>query len=768
MFSKFTEEAQQILINAKKEMYNLKHPYVGSEHLLLAILKEENEVSKKLKRFNINYKSFKEDLVKIMGIGSIKKQWFLYTPLLKRVIESAILDSKDDNDEEVSVHHLFCALLEEGEGVAIRILLNMGIDMDKIYELFAHDISNRKIKSKKLLIEEMGIDLTEKAVKGELDPVIGREKEVQRVIEIISRRTKNNPLLVGEAGVGKTAIVEYLSYLIVKGEVPLNLKNKRILGLDMATLVAGTKYRGEFEERMKRMIKELEDNNDIIMFLDEVHTLVGVGGAEGAIDAANILKPALARNKIKCIGATTTDEYKRNIEKDRALDRRFQKVFIEAPNKTVVKDILLKLKGIYESYHQVSINNNIIDLIITLSEKYIYDRNQPDKSIDILDEVCAKASLKESKSNNKINDLYQQLDNIKRKKNECIINHEFSEAYKYKEEEEKLLDELNNLELKIINKEKIKKVTKENVAEVINNRTKIPVYEILNDNKSFFNKLMKDLKERIIGQEEAINNLINITKRIKLGFKGENKCYSYLFCGPTGVGKTELALIYAKNLVGENNVIKLDMSEYSESHTLSKIIGAPPGYVGYEDQQNILEEIRNKPNSVLILDEIDRAHSSVRNLFLQVLDQAELKDSNGRVVHFDNVLIIMTTNIGFNKGVVGFNNVIDKKVNSKLKQELGVEFINRIYNVIIFNRLGQEEIEKIINNQLIKVKERFEKQKVKINKLVVTEIMSLIDYHDFGARKIEKVIQDKVESNIIDKIMDGKNEIGIKSIKECV
>jgi ATP-dependent Clp protease ATP-binding subunit ClpC len=766
MFSRFTEEAQKVLVIAKKEMSDLRHPYVGSEHLLLAILKEDNNVSRKLKKFDINYKLFKDELVNIMGVGSSKNQWFLYTPLLKRVIENAMLDSKENNAGEVTVDHLFCSLLEEGEGVAIRILLGMKTDVDKLYGTFSRDIINKKIKKKSLLIEEIAIDLTKKALNNEHDPVIGREQEVERMIEILCRRTKNNPMLIGDAGVGKTAVVEHLSMLIVKGIVPEPLKNKRILSLDMATMVAGTKYRGEFEERMKKVLSELEDNQDIIIFIDELHTLVGAGGAEGAIDASNIFKPALARNKIRCIGATTTNEYKKYIENDGALDRRFQKIFIEPPNREMIKKIMMCLGGIYESYHKVVLNEKIIDLIIDLSEKYIYDRNQPDKAIDVLDEVCSKASLKETPYSKTLNKLYRKLETAKKKKNECIVNQEFNSAYKYKHDEEKLLSEINDLELNLIGDSNVKEVTKEDVAEVINIRTKIPVYEILSDNLKIFSKLEKDLKSNIIGQDNAINNLINITKRIKLGYKEENRCYSYLFCGPTGVGKTELAKRYASNLVGENNVIQLDMSEYAEAHTLSKIIGAPPGYIGYDDNKNILEEIRNKPYSVLIIDEIEKGHQSVINLFLQILDHAKIKDSNGKIVRFDNVLIILTTNIGFDKNVVGFNIASENKVLNQLKKNLSPEFVNRIYNIIVFNKLNKKDIIKIVNKYLNKVKSRFSDIKIEISRKVIEEIVELSCYKDFGARKIEKIVQDKLESIIIDNIMNNNNEIIIDTIKE--
>lgn len=768
MFGKFNEEAQKILVLAKKEMIDLKHPYVGSEHLLLAMLKIDSGISKKFKTFSVDYKCFKDKLVSIVGVGSKTTEWFLYTPLLKRVIENAVIDSRENNDGEVTSEHLLSSLLEEGEGVAIRILLSMNVDVDKMYNSFSKKMTGKKKQKKNLLVEELAIDLTKRAKDNELDPVVGRETEIRRILEILCRRTKNNPLLIGDAGVGKTAIVEELSKMIVDGNVPDVLKNKRILSLDMATMVAGTKYRGEFEERMKKLINELEDVDDIILFIDEIHTLVGAGGAEGAIDASNIFKPALARNKIRCIGATTTSEYKKYIENDSALDRRFQKVYIEEPDEETVKAIMMRLKDTYESYHHVSISEEIIDLIIKLSNKYIYDRNQPDKTIDIMDEVCARVSLQETSNGKHLYKLHKELDKVKSNKNSLIVEQDFDNAYKYRQIEERLMDEINNIELKTFNTGTIKEVKKEDVADIINLRTKIPIYEILNDDAKVFRRIEKELTSSIIGQETAIKTLVDITKRIKMGLKEKGKCYSYLFCGPTGVGKTGLARAYGKALVGENNVLRLDMSEYAEAHTVSKIIGAPPGYIGYDDNRNVLESIRNKPYSVIILDEIDRAHPAVLNIFFQILDEAFIKDSNDKTIRFDNTLIIMTTNIGFNKNTVGFNDDDDDKILSKLKKNLSPEFVNRIYKFIVFNKLNKKEIVKIINNHIKMLKDRFPKIDIKIDSHVIEEVSELSNYKDFGARKIDKIIEDKIEGIIIDRMMQGEKEILIKTIKEYV
>ena len=766
MFGNFTEEARIILTHAKKEMYELKHPYIGSEHLLLAILKEKNDISKKLLEYNLNYDKFKSEIIKVVGKGTKESEWFLYTPLLKRIIENAILDSKDNNSGNVTVEHLFSSMLEEGEGVAIRIMLGMNIDLEELYNEFSYKLVSkpRGKKNKKLLLEELGVDLTEKALKGELDPVIGRDKEIKRVLEILSRRTKNNPLLIGEAGVGKTAIVEELSKMISTGDVPMSLKNKRIISLDMATTVAGTKYRGEFEERIRKILKEIEENDDIILFIDEIHTLVGAGGAEGAIDASNIFKPALARGKLRCIGATTIDEYKKFIESDGALERRFQKVLVEIPDKNVVRDILMKLKGIYEKFHLVKISDEIIDLIIELSEKYIYDRNQPDKAIDLLDEVCAKVSLTESKEFKKYNSLNKELKEVLKNKNKSIIEGNFDEAASYKEKENILMDKINKLELTLHKKDKYNIVTKEDVANVINIKTKIPVYELLSDNMSAIDTLEKNLSSHIIGQDKVVESLVKIAKRIKLGFNDENKCYAMLFCGSSGVGKTLLAKTFGESLVGRENVIKLDMGEYAESHSISKIIGAPPGYVGYSDNKNILELIRNKPYSVLILDEIEKSDPNIINLFFQILDDGKIKDSCGREVRFDNVTIIMTSNIGFNDIEIGFNKKNNDVVLSKLKEYFSLPFINRIDNTVIFNKLNYDNIEKITKKKLSELKSKYLKKNIKLrfSSDLIKEIIDESNYEEFGARKIDKVIKERVENEIIEKVLDGKNNILIK------
>ena len=766
MFGNFSEEAQNILVKAKLEMLELKHPYIGTEHLVLSMLNHSEKIKEKLSSYHLDYEIFKKEIIKVLGIGEKDDSLFLYTPLLKKVINSAILDSKDNNDGLVTTEHLFSSLLEEGEGVAIRIFLSMGIDINAMYEEFATSLIKKAKpkKNRKLLIEELGINLNEKVMSNLTDPVIDREKEIERILEILCRRTKNNPILIGNAGVGKTAIVEELAKRIVTNEVPDYLKNKKIISLDMATTVAGTKYRGEFEERMRKILNEIETNDDIILFIDEIHTLVGAGGAEGAIDASNILKPALARGHLRCIGATTVEEYKKFIEKDKALERRFQKVNIEEPSYEKTLEILTKLKPIYEKFHNVILQPELLDEIVKLSAKYIYDRSEPDKSIDIMDEVCSKVSIKETKIDKEITSLELEIDKLAKLKNSYIIENNIDKAYTYRKKEIVLQEKLDNLLLNSIRRNKI--VSIEDVANVIHTKTQIPVYEILKDDVKVVKNIEKQLRDNIVGQDEAIKNLIDITKRIKFGYKSENKCSSFLFVGPSGTGKTALSKIYADFLVGGKNLIRLDMSEYADATSVNKILGSAPGYLGYDDNKNILEEIKNKPYSVILLDEIEKAHPQVINLFYQILDDGLIKDSKGNMIKFNNNIIIMTSNIGYEKNNVGFNNKTESTILTELKNELSLSFVNRIDNIILFNHLTEENIRVIIKNKINNLKKKYSNVTIKISKNVINEIIALSNYYDFGARKVDKIIKIKIENVIIDSILDNKNTIFITSLKK--
>lgn len=749
MLGNFNEEAQLILLKSQEEMNALCHPYVGTEHLILSILKNENNLSNRLAIYGLTYDKFKSEILKVIGKGSKKSPFLLYTPLLRKIIDNALLDAKDNNNGEVTVEHLFSALLEEGEGIAIRIMIGMHLNLEEIYEEFTIKlIKKQKKRRKKLLIEELGTDLVEKAKNKKLDPVIGRELELNRLIEILCRRTKNNPILIGKAGVGKTAIVEELANKIALGEIPQNLVNKRIISLDMATVVSGTKYRGEFEERMQKILKEIEEEENIILFIDEIHTLVGAGGAEGAIDASNILKPALARGTIKCIGATTSEEYKKYIEMNKALERRFQQIIIEEPNSKQTLNILKKLKPVYEQYHHVIIPEELLTKLVELSEKYIYNRYNPDKSIDILDEVSSMVSIKETNSQKEFMKLKKELEQIQTDKTALILDNDIKKAYTYLKKESTITSKLNELENCKVKVQKT--VTIEDIAKVIHQKTKIPVYEIMKDNQKAITKLEQELTTSIIGQDKAIHELINTTKKIKLGYSN-NKVKSYLFVGPTGVGKTNLAKIYAKHLMGDNNFIRLDMSEYSDATAINKIIGSSPGYVGYDENNTITTQLKDKPTAVILLDEIDKAHPSVINLLYQMLDESQLTDAKNNIINLRNNIIIMTSNLGFEEIKLGFNPENNNTITSSLKQKFSPSLINRIDNIIVFDNLTEKEVTTIIKNKLKKLEEKYPTLNYSIS--VIKEIVDLSEYQEYGARRIEKVIESKLETQIIDKLL---------------
>ena len=758
MFSKYDEEAKKVLVNMQKEMVSLKHPYIGSEHLLLSLLKYGNkDIVNKFKDVGVTYDVFRNELIKVVGIGKSNNDFYLYTPLLRSILESANIDSSDKGKKQVDTSDLFLALFEEGEGVAIRILLGMDVDVDSLYDDF---YVSRKTKNVKLSVETFGIDLNKKCSNGEIDPVVGRDREISRLLEILSRRTKNNPLLLGDAGVGKTAIVEELARRLETSNVPSKLIGKRIISVSMASLVAGTKYRGEFEERLEKIIRELEDNDDVILFIDEIHTLVGAGGAEGAIDASNILKPALARGKIKVIGATTTSEYKEFIESDKALSRRFQTVVVEEPSLDETINILKKLRPIYENYHKVKISDDVISEIVSLSDRYIYDRKMPDKAIDVMDEVCSRTSVSLYKSDN-MNEIIDKLSEVKNLKNESIMNNNFNEAFLYKKTEMILEDKKNKIELKSANK-CYRKIKKDDVFKIVEEKSKIPIYR---DTVRAFDKFETFISNAVFGQDEAIKLVCDTFKKNSFS-RAKGKPISFLFVGPTGVGKTLLAKEYGKYFYGDN-IIRVDMSEYRESHSVSKMIGSPPGYVGYTDNKNVFEQVKDKPYSLIILDEIEKGSREVINLFLQVLDEGEAKNSKGEVINFSNTTIIMTSNLGCAKSSIGFSDNVNYEDINKF---FGLEFVNRIGNVVKFNKIDDVTSRRLVNSKLSNLRKFYKNKDIvcSFSNKLVSEIVNLCQYEKYGARKIDGIISDRVESVIIDKILEGVDRVRIDGVESLV
>ena len=753
---KFSEEVQHILKQAKLEMQKLKHAFIGSEHLILSILNNKNSIRDKLNSYGINYEIYKNKLIKTIGIGKSINNYFIYTPLLKRIIEEAILDAKEHDNKEISLSNIFLSLLDEGEGVGIRVLSSLNIDIDKLYDELNSNFK-KKINSKKLILNDCGVELTKRT--NLFDPLIGRDKEVMELIEILLRKNKNNPLLIGEAGVGKTAIVEELARRIVNGNVPDKLKNTKIFSLSMASCVSGTKYRGEFEERVTKIIKELEDNKEIIIFIDEIHTLVGAGGAEGAIDASNILKPALARGNIKIIGATTINEYKTSILKDKALSRRFQTIMIKenTPDETI--NILIKIKNVYEKYHHVTIPDDVIKELVYLTDKYIVDKRNPDKSLDILDIVCTKTSLKKNNTLIKIIKLKEELKRIKEEKTNLIIKHHYQEATILRNNEMELESKLNKIILS--SKEPRKRViTIKDVASVIEDKTNIPIYEI-NDNVVKIKGLSKYLNNKVIGQESVINELVRITKKISLGLK-TNLPYSVLFIGKSGVGKTMMVKEYSNYL--NIPLIRLDMSEYKESHSISKIIGSPPGYIGYNDYENVLEKIKNNPYCILLLDEIEKAHIDIINLFLGILDEGIITDSHGNKVNMKNTIIIMTSNIKSESDNIGFNHQLNKE--NDIRNILSTSFVNRINKIIYFNDLNEDSIKLIIKNKVKELINKYDKYNItiKINNSIISELIKESDYYHYGARKLNKVLEDKIDNLVIDGIIKNDKKVVINNL----
>lgn len=810
-----TSRAKKAIEIANDIAIELGHSYVGTEHLLYGLAKEGSGVaSKVLENQNVIPEDIIDITIELVGKDEPIQETLGFTPRIKRVIENAFIEARKLGYNYIGTEHLLIGLLKEGDSVATRILIELNINIPKLYgeiikvinegEDLKNDVntqySNKKSGSynQTPTLNQFGEDLTEKAKAGKLDPIIGRKEEIERVIQILSRRTKNNPCLIGEPGVGKTAVVEGLSQKIISGDVPEILKDKRVVTVDISSMVAGAKYRGDFEERIKKALNEVKKAGDVILFIDEIHTIVGAGSAEGAIDAANILKPLLARGEIQLVGATTLNEYRKFIEKDSALERRFSPVNVSEPSE---KDTVLILKGIrdkYEAHHNVKITDEAIEAAVKMSVRYINDRYLPDKAIDLIDEAASRARLKTYTEPDSLKELAEKIANASKDKEEAVRTQKFEKAAAFRDKEKELKAKYEKEQNKWKNKnnKSITDITEENIAEVISSWTGIPAKKITEDENERLKNLEKNLHQRVIGQDEAVEAVSKAIRRGRVGLKDPKRPIgSFLFLGPTGVGKTELSKALAECLFGdENAMIRIDMSEYMEPHSVSKLIGSPPGYIGFDDGGQLTEKIRRKPYSVVLFDEIEKAHPDVMNMMLQILEDGRLTDSQGRTVNFKNTVIIMTSNIGARliteKKSLGFvkeenedenkakkdYEETKKQVMEALKKELRPEFINRIDEIIVFHKLTDNEIDKIIDIMLKEVVQRLKDQKIEIElePSVKKFIAGKGIDKNFGARPLRRTIQSVLEDRLAEEILDGNlkknkvNKIGVKDDKVIV
>ena len=799
MVYKFTARARKAIDLASEIAMDLGHSYIGTEHILYGLAKEGSGVaSKVLENQAINAQKIENEIIDLIGKEDSVKETLGFTPRTKKVLENSFVEAKKVGYDYIGTEHLLIGILREGDSIAVRILLDLNIDIPKIYNEIigvvneVESVTGSKNENKKIIskgniptLNQFGEDLTKKALDGKLDPVIGRNEEIQRLIQILSRRTKNNPCLIGESGVGKTAIVEGLAEKIAEGDVPDILKDKQIFSMDISGMVAGAKYRGDFEERIKKALAEVKKVGNIILFIDEIHTIVGAGSAEGAIDAANILKPMLARGEIQLIGTTTIEEYRKYIEKDTALERRFSPINVPEPSKEDTIQILNGLRDKYEAHHNVKITDEAISSAVELSTRYMNDRFLPDKAIDLIDEAASKARLKAYTEPKLLKKLEEEIERIQKDKEEAIRSQKFEKAAELRDNENELIEKKEKEEQKWKNKNTKTMITisEENIAEIISGSTGIPVDKISKNENEKLKNLESRFHEKVIGQNEAIEAVAKAIKRGRVGIKDPNRPIgSFLFLGPTGVGKTELSKAVAECLFGgEKDLIRIDMSEYMEPHSVSKLIGSPPGYVGFEEGGQLTEKIRRKPYAVILLDEIEKAHPDVMNILLQILDDGRLTDSNGRTVDFKNTVIIMTSNIGArlitDKKNLGFGNSSNedeqkeyentkKDVMAELKKEFRPEFINRIDEVIVFHKLNDDEIKQIIDLMLKQVQNRLKEQNinVKIDKSVKELIAKQGINKSFGARPLRRTIQSLVEDSLAEAILDSANAQGDRAI----
>ncbi len=805
MTYKFTNRAEKALEIANELAIELNHNYIGTEHLLYGLIAEGTGVaSQVLEMQNLTPEKVLEEIEMLIGRGNEDtnvEETIGFTPRTKRVIENAFKEAKRLDSEYIGTEHMLIGIMKEGDSVAVRIMLDLNINPQKIYneiiKLVSEDeninLNSKQANNKNIgsfnqtpTLNQFGTDLTKQAGEGKLDPVIGRTEEIQRVVQILSRRTKNNPCLIGEPGVGKTAVVEGLAEKIIAGDVPETLKNKRVVNVDISSMVAGAKYRGDFEERIKKSLAEVKKVGDVILFIDEIHTIVGACSAECAVDAANILKPLLARGEVQVIGATTLNEYRKYIEKDAALERRFSPVNVGEPTPDETVEILEGIRDKYEAHHNVKITKEAIESAVKLSVRYINDRFLPDKAIDLVDEAASRVKMRNYTRPDSIKKLEDKVLSIDKEKEEAVRVQDFEKAANLRDKENETKKKLEKEKQKWEdrNTKSVSVLTEEDIADVISSWTGIPVKKLTQDENEKLKNLEKTLHERVIGQNEAVEAVAKAIRRGRVGLKDPNRPIgSFLFLGPTGVGKTELSKALAETLFGnENAMIRIDMSEYMEPHSVSKLIGSPPGYVGFDEGGQLTEKIRRKPYSVILLDEVEKAHPDVMNMLLQILDDGRLTDAQGRTVNFKNTVIIMTSNIGArlitDKNILGFSNdnnkneetqkeyeTIKKDVMGELKKQFRPEFINRIDEIIVFHKLNNEDIRKIMDIMLNQLISRLKEQEIDIEidesvkKLLIEKGVDI----KYGARPLKRTIQNILEDKIAEAMLDGKIIVGKKA-----
>ena len=795
MFERFTDRARRVVVLAQDEARSLNHNYIGTEHLLLGLITEgEGVAAKALESLDINKDAVRAAVIDIIGEGEKPVEGHIpFTPRAKRVFELSLREALQLGHNYIGTEHLLLGLLKEGEGVASQVLIKLGADLGKVRQTVIELLSGYQRNSddgresvgvgasstgsgqtNSAILEQFGRNLTQAARENKLDPVIGRRTEMQRVMQILSRRTKNNPVLVGEPGVGKTAVVEGLAQAIVAGDVPETIKDKQVYSLDMGALVAGSRYRGDFEERLKKILKEIRTRGDIILFIDEIHTLVGAGAAEGSIDASQMLKPMLARGELQTIGATTSDEYRKYIEKDAALERRFQPVKVDEPSVEETVGILKGLRDRYEAHHRVIITDAAIQAAAELADRYVSDRFLPDKAIDLMDEAGARLRISRMTAPPELRELDEKIAEVKRNKESAIDDQDFEKAAALRDEEQKLTEERKQKESswRDGSREAIAEVGEDDIAEVLAMSTGIPVFKLTQTESAKLLKMEDELHKRVIGQDAAVKALAQSIRRTRSGLKDPKRPGgSFIFAGPTGVGKTELAKALAEFLFGdEDALIQLDMSEFSEKHTSSRLFGAPPGYVGYDEGGELTEKVRRRPFSVVLFDEVEKAHPDIFNSLLQILEEGRLTDSQGRKVDFKNTVIIMTTNLGtrdINKGVLtGFQSTenithdysrMKAKVNEELKQHFRPEFLNRVDEVVVFPPLDKEQIKQIVDLMIANLAKRMEAQDMKLQ--ITDEARELLADRGFdpvlGARPLRRAIQRDIEDALSERILFG-------------